>query len=364
MNAPVRRAIGTCLTTLLVAGCTVTFPHPEAASSAAATTGAASASPTATGGARAVPDLHGLPTTEATGVVIDTGIDATNTGTGGIGGFNSEAVAGGYLWLASPNGLAQIDPATNEVRMIDTLRGAIISTSANRLWRAAFFEDKVRGYEVPSGRGTAVLEIPGPYAVFATEDAVWVSEHNDGAVRKLDIETGKTLGRVLVSTPECCSASAFAQVGDRLFVAVNKDGAIVELDPVEVRVIQSVQVSGACDVFRHVADALWTCWWDPDGNEDNLFRSVTRIDPTTLQATEVVIGDHQGFPTEIDGEAWIAVGDSFVQLARGTGKPQRVVRIVDVDGFIGWNAVEAFGSVWIYARDDSRVIRVDAAAFH
>ena len=61
-----------------------------------------------------------------------------------------------------------------------------------------------------------------------------------------------------------------------------------------------------------------------------------------MEATEVVLGSHQEFPTEIAGEAWIAQDDTFVQLERGTGRPLRAVRITDVDEFVAWNAIDAF----------------------
>ena len=83
---------------------------------------ATSPPPSAAGG-------DGLETVEVTGRVIDTGIDARQTGTGGIGAFNSHAVAGGYLWLASPNGLVRVDPVAGSAMLIDDERGASVAAT-------------------------------------------------------------------------------------------------------------------------------------------------------------------------------------------------------------------------------------------
>ena len=96
----------------------------------------------------------GLETVEVTGRVIDTGIDARQQGAGGIGAFNSHAVAGGHVWLASPNGLVRLDPAEGSATLIDDERGASVAATEDGLWRAAFYENRIRALRGAVGRAT------------------------------------------------------------------------------------------------------------------------------------------------------------------------------------------------------------------
>jgi hypothetical protein len=127
--------------------------------------------------------------------------------------------------------------------------------------------------------------------------------------------------------------------------------------------VDRVQLAQACDGLRPVGGYLWTCWFDSQAEReaDNVPK-IQRIDPASFASTSIEVGLHDGLPGEVDGEAWLPVGDRIVHLDHATGQPDRELRL-DMPGYNASNLIQAFGAVWVTSRSDPRVVRIDQAAF-
>jgi streptogramin lyase len=260
-------------------------------------------------------------------------------------------------------GLVRVDPATNAAKVIDRDLGASISATGDALWRVGYYAGKAMRYELPTGRRTLTLEEPGPLSVFARPDGVWVSLHADGKVRRLDPTTGRSTATTVVTTPDCCGAAEFAQVGSRVYVTVTKDGTLVGLDPASAKVVDRVQLQQTCDGLRPIGGYLWTCWFDSEAEREAVdVPKIQRIDPASFASLPITVGLHDGLPGEVDGEAWIPVGDRIVHLDHVTGQPDRELHL-DMPGYNASNLLQAFDAVWVTSRTDPRVVRIEQAAF-
>ena len=62
-------------------------------------------------------------------------------------GANDHAVAGGSIYLGSPQGLMRIDPRSNQVSIVDHDPGSALSVLRDTLWRAAWATGDVYRYD-------------------------------------------------------------------------------------------------------------------------------------------------------------------------------------------------------------------------
>ena len=362
------RRLGLMPMAAFVAACATSAPIPTSSPTAVATALPRAAAIRTAAPARTSTPSQAAPSPSA--IPSNVVLDATVIDSGfrlveeidPFGGVNSAVAAGGAIWLAAPSGLVRIDPSTNVATVIDHDPGANLSATGKDLWRVGFFANKVMRYDLASSRRTLTEAQPGPLYAYATPDAVWISLHSDGKIRRLDPRTGKVTATTVVSTPECCSSAEFAQVDKRLFVSVVKDRTIVELDPHTTKLVQTVQLPQTCDLLDDVGGALWTCWQDPGEEDSQLAEKIQRIDPATFASDVIQVGPHDGLPGDVDGEAWIPVQDRIVHLDRATGQVDRELRL-DMPGYPGSNLVQAFGSVWVTSRTDPRVVRISVGAF-
>ena len=137
------------------------------------------------------------------------------------------------VWATVVGGLARVNPTTGEVRKI----------------------------HFPEGQDS-------PYHVLATDDAVWVSDPNAGYVTRVDPNTNRVKGQVVVS-----GARELAVADGDVWVA-SQDGQVQRIDPRTVKVVATISQEGvgaghaitACD------GSIWT---------SNSNTGIYRIDPAT-----------------------------------------------------------------------------------
>ena len=350
-----RDLVAIVVLTLSLVGCTteaVTSEEPPATASPTPAMGASDAP------VQTASSIDDLPATSVTPVEIETGI-GDQAEPGGGSGFHTLTVAAGDVWLGSPNGLVRIDADTNTAEIVDTDRGASVSGTGDVLWRAGFRVDKLMRYDARTGTRTFTHDVTGPLEVLATPSAAWVGLHTLGRVLKLDIDTGDVLADTVVGSSDCCGVGDFAQVGDSIWAVVNKDSTMVELDPATGQVKQTVHSDAhLCDGLRYVVDALWSCWYTAQDDDDPPCTGAVRFDPAMGSPTSLVLPRNACMVFEAAGSAWVPVGDRLVQIDPVSAAPMRVVGL----GIAGYEPIainEALGAVWIYSMGDTRVLRID-----
>ena len=254
--------------------------------------------------------------------------------------------AAGALWVANDGGgtLVRIDPKNNRVtRRIKVGRGSC---------------------EVAAGFG-----------------AVWVANYRTGSLLRVDLRTSRVRAIRVGDTPFDVIVGA-----GRVWTTTWRDGNLVEVDPARSRVVRRISVGSYPTSILYRNGVLWVGF----GREAT---DVARVDPSSGQVARVAVGVKA--PSHFLAAAnviWIVNdGDAIVRLdpANGTvlgtthagrtlvqpaSAPDGTIWLPDkeidtifridpatgrvVDAFAGgdgaYNAVRAFGSMWVtsYAGSD------------
>jgi streptogramin lyase len=260
--------------------------------------------------------------------------------------------AAGALWVANDGGgtLVRIDPKKNRVtRRIRVGRGAC---------------------EVAAGFG-----------------AVWVANYRTGSLLRVDLSTYRARAIRVGDTPFDVVVAA-----GRVWTTTWRDGNLVEVDPARSRVVRRIRVGSYPTSMLHRSGVLWVGF----GREAT---DVARVDPASRQVTRVAVGVKA--PSHFLAAAnviWIVNdGDAIVRLdpANGTvlgtthagrtlvqpaSAPDGTIWVPDkeidtifridpatgrvVDAFAGgdgaYNAVRAFGSMWVTSYAGSDVWRFNS----
>ena len=110
-------------------------------------------------------------------------------------GANDHAIVGGSIFLGSPQGLMRIDPRSNQASIVDHDPGSALWALRDTLWRSAWTTGDVYRYDALSAQRTLEAKVSLPVGIYASDNAVWVAEHEAGDVVRLDPQTGSPLGR-------------------------------------------------------------------------------------------------------------------------------------------------------------------------
>lgn len=133
----------------------------------------------------------------------------------------------------------------------------------------------------PEAAATPPIELPStPYALAPDGARLWVTSLEDGVVMAVDTRTGQVVATVDVPSP------AGVAVGNgSVWVVEHADGKLARIDPATVRVTDEVALGkgddpdcGLCaDQVIYAFDSAWTA--------NDLGRSITRVDGRSLKAT-------------------------------------------------------------------------------
>jgi YVTN family beta-propeller protein len=133
----------------------------------------------------------------------------------------------------------------------------------------------------PEGAATPSIQLPDtPYALAADGATLWVTSLEDGVVMAVDTETGNVVATVDVPYP------AGVAVGDgAVWVVEHADGKLARIDPTTARVTDEVVLGKGDDpdcgmCAGQVIYAFGSAW-----TANDLGRSITRVDGRSLKAT-------------------------------------------------------------------------------
>src|SRR5262249_20982021 len=94
------------------------------------------------------------------------------------------------LWISSPDGLAWVDPATNQAHVVDREPGVALAVDGDRLYRAAWQPHTIARYDV-SGAPRLVVRhyAPTPLNIAVAPGGLWAADHNHGFLLRIDPDT-------------------------------------------------------------------------------------------------------------------------------------------------------------------------------
>jgi streptogramin lyase len=268
-------------------------------------------------------------------------------------------LASGYgsLWVTSlaTQRLSRVTPdggVTGSVTVArtqgDSMLPLLVTTGAGSVWVANANEGLV--YRVdPTDMKVRKRVHAGqePWGVAFGMGSLWVADHRGprhGALLRIDPDTGRVTGRVSLG-PGAQGPGHLAVVDGRVWVAVDGDSEVAEVDPRTMRVRVRIPADGVCGSVTGSVDQVWV-------TGRNCSDRVTRIDPQTNRAVASVRvpGGFTGNIALAFGSVWVGLGGvRQPEIVRIDQASNEVIGRFPVEGAAGLLA--AFGSLWSCGQD-------------
>ena len=166
------------------------------------------------------------------------------------------AYGAGALWVADTVGaaLVRLDPASGGLDEIPLAgRPSGVAYSSNGVW-VTFDSDGVARVD-PRSRSVMFTQRVGnrPTAVLSASGAIWVANHLDGTVTRLEPSTGRQEATVPVGD----GPSSLALAAGSIWVANEFDDSITSIDPETNTETNVVRVGGTAVSLAADGDDLW-----------------------------------------------------------------------------------------------------------
>jgi streptogramin lyase len=210
------------------------------------------------------------------------------------------ASSGGSVWVGglAIGDVVQIDPATGKVlRRINVgARVFNLASAPGAVWAVANLSSTATRLDTRTGKVTATVRVGnGPYDIEWGFGSAWVSNAQSGTVSRI---TGKKVVKTIKVGTE---PNGLAAIGRFLWVTDHTDGKLMRLDPRTNRITGSVALPGA-DWVTGLGTSLYV------SQETNV---VSRVDARTLKVTGVVKTKRNPLGSAIvAGKLWVPCIDA------------------------------------------------------
>ena len=271
--------------------------------------------------------------------------------------FGDVAAGGGSVWMATLEGLIQVDPETMDATWhTDLAPGRNIVYAFDSLWVTV--SSGVVRVDPTSLEEIATIRIAEPEGLAADEDSIWTSQHGSRVVLRIDPRTNKVVDTIDVASPDSpLSAPMDPSVVDGdIWVAMGNGAEVVRIDA-KGKVTRIDLESEVLTPAVATPEAIWF------SNSVEFDRRVTRIDrasgvvssaelPASALARPVAMGtgiyvaDTLWFPTS--GGTMVAI-DPVTFDVLGTVASQ---------GSMPRKAVEYDEAVWVASEFDGSLERI------
>jgi YVTN family beta-propeller protein len=189
---------------------------------------------------------------------------------------------------------------------------------------------------------------------------VWVGNHDDSTVSKIDPKTNKVVDTIALPPP-----TGFLGVSPgSVWIASKANDEVMKIDPGTDKVVASVLVPGGPTWSSFGAQSLWVCI------HDSTSLGLSRLDPTTNTVLATIdIGSTQGYScggvAASDSGVWVELLDStqtydlgMVRIDPATNKVVATIILpqssptstLAVDGQGVWSSVPDLGIFYISAK--------------
>jgi YVTN family beta-propeller protein len=288
------------------------------------------------------------------------------------------AVENGYLWVIAGGSIVQIDPQTNQVvgKPIPVTIPAeanleAIAVSQDAVWVSMVGWgdidrrngiDSVLRIDPQTGETLATIQVRrGPMSLAYTPGTVWVVNFGLSArtVSRIDSKTNQ-----LMDEPVTTGYAPYGMtVGDgSVWVVNHDDGTLTRIDPMTNQVVANIPLPAEPHRVSFGEGAAWVGNW-----HDN---SISRIDPQTNQVVgePIPIGYHAGNIAAGYGNVWVTSDyrgvDAFpapfpehVVLVRIDPKTNQVVDTIPLGGHpVDVEVTE--DAVWVSIQNPDLVLRI------
>src|SRR6266508_5474251 len=104
----------------------------------------------------------------------------------------------GRVWLGTANGVAFVDPLTNEAtEVVNVGHDVGLAVGFGSLWLTDFDRNLVERRDPVSGAVVAEIEVgTNPGHAVVTDDAVWIANHRAGTVSRIDPATNREIATI------------------------------------------------------------------------------------------------------------------------------------------------------------------------
>jgi streptogramin lyase len=283
--------------------------------------------------------------------------------------------ADGSVWAGDASAVTRIDPAsgavqTIEIRDADGIRrsGSMFAVGFDSIWVGDWDFGKLYRFDAESGELQATLEMSSPTSVVVTGDAVWVTNHHEGTLSRVDPATNKIVTTVVVTSAGESGPHQLLVDGDLLWVGIPRDYTVAEVDATTNALVGTIPVDRPgepCGALAMAADRLYVtgCWTAP---------VLAQLDPAEAKTVGVLeAAGFVNFPTVIGERLWATMedgpGSASGSIVRINPDGPAIEHSIGVTGGYPNALLEAFGSVWLSVAEpeigSSLVLRLPRAAF-
>lgn len=252
------------------------------------------------------------------------------------------AVAGGSVWVASPNGAAVLQVGQAQSAVIDRIPlggepGSVVS-GGGAVFVASTMGATVERIDPATGTvtWTSQLAETGPVAMAYGDGGLWVADSTDQDL----LELGPLTGSVVRAFSLDVHPTSIALAAGLLWVAAYSSGALEGVDPMTGQAVGTVSVGNGPAAVTFASGYLWVA--------NNLDSTVSVVDPATFTVVSTIaVGSGPAALVASHGAIWVANQYSGT-VSRIS--PERLAVVGSVD--VGENPValaSAPAGVWVAA---------------
>ncbi|MGH2706438.1 MAG: hypothetical protein ACRDJ4_15525 [Actinomycetota bacterium] len=273
----------------------------------------------------------------------------------------TEGVAPSDAHAHALNQAGDRDPGPRRTRPVEGRRIAVggrpvaAASTPGAIWTVLRDEGAVARIDPETGEVTRTLVGQGAAGITAAFGSVWVTSFTDDTVTRIDAETGRVAGSP-ISVPK--GPVALAATGDAVWVTGTQDGVVVRIDPVTGATGVPVRVGYGPISLEWAAGSLWVA--------NSLDHAVVRLDPVSGRPVGAPIEVGAGLSSLLFafGDLWAtASSDGTVyRIDPSAGRVRTPPIAVDNKSLPGWGPAglaAAGGRIWVANNHDKTVRPID-----
>lgn len=272
--------------------------------------------------------------------------------------FGDVAAGAGSIWIASRRGLIQVDP--EEMTAIwhrDLAPGLNITFAFGSIWVAFGDAGTVTRVDPESLVELAAIRVEGhPEGIVAADDGIWVTQHFDGSISRIDPATNAVAETVVATRPGRRGPMDPALIDGDIWFAIPSYHVVARVAPGGE--VELVPLPGPGAFLLPVATPQEV--WLTDGT-----LRLTRVDRTTGEATVFDLPEDVGIGglsngVSIDGTAWFPGFDEAMVAVDSSGA---LVASVPLRGALPRRAIVDGDDVWVMSEAGGSLERIPLETF-
>ena len=264
------------------------------------------------------------------------------------------------VWVVTDEGVARIDPSTNEVvTIVEMEQPEYVYSDGSSLWASLFETNQVVRIDPASSAIADVLAVPdNPSGIVVLDGDVWVTSHRGAAVLRFPSGQTEAAATVTVGEPGPDGPLGLAAGLGSIWVGTPNVFTVSQIDPTTDQVSAEFGIPPGANPCGDIAVAgglvqVSSC---------RVEASLSVIDPESGEVQVVPLDGLAIAVAVVDDIAWWAVQvaepDTTSQLVRVDGETGAltVVPVAGVTAIGG--VVVAFDSVWVSDESNGTVTRL------